>query len=147
MLNRNTKPRSRDALLEQRECRLYHIGCDAEAFLVSHVLILGVINTLMFAAIFCIRKVIEIRVISQNHIHGRIHILFNDVVRVRLIDICGMNEMQMPVPLTETPGDCPKTRADLTDQQFWEMALTASRNCDRNFKCLPRFSQTSSVVT
>jgi hypothetical protein len=92
MLHANLVPSSNDPTLQQGECGFDRISVNVAPYILAR----RVIHGFMFSAIFCKVKVIKLRLVGHDDIHGLIHVSCNDVIQLRLVKITGRNEMQSP---------------------------------------------------
>src|SRR5216683_3390583 len=101
MLCRNLMPCSYNPALEERESGLNRVSSDAHPFLVPDVLVCAVIHALMLPPVLGQSEVIELRFVSYDDIHGRVHVASNDVVHGALVYLIGLDEVQMPIALPD----------------------------------------------
>src|SRR5216684_1395011 len=101
MLCRNLMPCANNPAFEKGERGLDRVRSDTHALFVPDVFVCAVIDALMLSAIFRHPEVIELRFVSHDDIHGRIHVTSNDVVHGALVYQIGLDEVEMPISLAD----------------------------------------------
>ncbi len=99
MLHGNLMPCADHAALKQRERGFNRVRAHRQTAFIADVFFFAVIYRLVFAAILCESKVVELRFVRHDDIDSGIDIPGNDVVHLSLIEMFGVDKMQAAATL------------------------------------------------
>src|SRR5690348_14577307 len=95
-------PRSDNPALQEREGALYSVGRDSQAFLVSHVFLIVVVDRLVLPFVLRSLEVVERGFVGNDHVHGTVNVLLNELVHLPLHQVTRRDEVQVTTTFADS---------------------------------------------